>query len=597
MRKQLFLFIVGLVTCNLFAQTVPYASVSFDVISSNNVVKNLTLGIDRNATDGIDPMFGEVALPPYDGIQFDARFLLPDSVTTSYTDIRFGCEDFAAGIYHLQWENDNAVTIRGNPDYSRLGDIIFYDETSGEVLAKFYPFDSIYYQPKSSLHNIKIGVIFGGVLTPLTFKINSPHGGEILKQDSIITISYKANITVHKRYNAFFSPDNGITWQLIYDSVSTVATSFPWKVPALNSTSCRIRIGDFPCNYADNDGTFSIYTNAYNPADAFELPLQMKSGNTLINLTAGISPLASDGIDPALGESALPAPIPNTVDARFLIGQQGSLKDIRQGDINYIGLKTFLIQMQRQDSDTCVFTFHVPKGLIVHIKNSFGGGDSIFESGDAKYVVDGSFPGNQLLMYCSFDGTLPVELTAFSAAVNGNKVLLEWTTATETNNHSFTIERKVVAPGSEWRIIGSLKGKGTTAIKTSYAFKDDVTNCRGKNISYRLKQTDFSGAQSCSKEIEISVPQPATFELSQNFPNPFNPSTRITYALPEKTFVTLKIYDILGNEVAVLLNEEKPQGNYFFDVDLKDYKLASGVYFYQLRAGSSVRTKKMVVLK
>jgi len=85
------------------------------------------------------------------------------------------------------------------------------------------------------------------------------------------------------------------------------------------------------------------------------------------------------------------------------------------------------------------------------------------------------------------------------------------------------------------------------------------------------------------------------FDLKQNFPNPFNPSTRISYAIPSASFVNLKVYDIIGNEIAVLVNEEKQAGNYQIDFDATE--LTGGVYFYQLLTGSFVETKKMILMK
>ena len=90
---------------------------------------------------------------------------------------------------------------------------------------------------------------------------------------------------------------------------------------------------------------------------------------------------------------------------------------------------------------------------------------------------------------------------------------------------------------------------------------------------------------------------PSTFGLSQNYPNPFNPSTVISYQLPGLSKVSLKIYDILGTEVATLVNEEKPAGNYNYELGIRNYEWSSGVYFYQLRAGGFLQTKKMIFLK
>ena len=88
---------------------------------------------------------------------------------------------------------------------------------------------------------------------------------------------------------------------------------------------------------------------------------------------------------------------------------------------------------------------------------------------------------------------------------------------------------------------------------------------------------------------------PTSFNLSQNYPNPFNPSTRINYSVPYNSLIKIKLFDILGNEVATLVNEEKPAGNY--ELLFIATKLSSGIYFYQLKAGDFVETKKMILMK
>jgi hypothetical protein len=88
---------------------------------------------------------------------------------------------------------------------------------------------------------------------------------------------------------------------------------------------------------------------------------------------------------------------------------------------------------------------------------------------------------------------------------------------------------------------------------------------------------------------------PEEFNLYQNYPNPFNPSTTIIYEIPERHLVSIAVYDLLGREVAVLINEEKSAGEY--EVEFNGSELSSGIYFYQLKAGSFVETKKMILLK
>jgi N-acetylmuramoyl-L-alanine amidase/5-hydroxyisourate hydrolase-like protein (transthyretin family) len=90
---------------------------------------------------------------------------------------------------------------------------------------------------------------------------------------------------------------------------------------------------------------------------------------------------------------------------------------------------------------------------------------------------------------------------------------------------------------------------------------------------------------------------PERYSLDQNYPNPFNPETVISYQLPENSFVTLKIFDVLGNEVAILVNESQQAGKHNYELGIRNYELSSGVYFYQLRAGDFIQTKKMIVLK
>ncbi len=133
-------------------------------------------------------------------------------------------------------------------------------------------------------------------------------------------------------------------------------------------------------------------------------------------------------------------------------------------------------------------------------------------------------------------------------------------------------------------------------------------NLLAGKYQYRLKQIDFDGTFEYSNTIEVEINSPTKFSLEQNYPNPFNPSTKIKYAIPtppsssplamgrnEVGFVTLKVFDVLGKEVATLVNEEKSAGSYH--VDFNASHLASGIYYYQLRAGDYSETKKMILMK
>jgi len=197
---------------------------------------------------------------------------------------------------------------------------------------------------------------------------------------------------------------------------------------------------------------------------------------------------------------------------------------------------------------------------------------------------------------------LPVELTSFTASVSGGKVTLNWQTATEVNNYGFEIERTSPRPspqgeggeaGRGWEKIGFVAGNGNSNSPKDYSFVDK-TVLSGKYF-YRLKQIDNDGQFEYSNIVEVDLGVPAEFSLAQNYPNPFNPSTTIKYQLPERSLVTLKLYDILGREVHTLINEDQSPGNY--KVELNGSRFASGVYIYRITAGKFTAVKKLTFSK
>jgi hypothetical protein len=189
-------------------------------------------------------------------------------------------------------------------------------------------------------------------------------------------------------------------------------------------------------------------------------------------------------------------------------------------------------------------------------------------------------------------GTIPVELTSFIANVNNEgNVVLNWSTDTEVNNQMFEIERR--SNDGQYATIGYVEGYGTTTEPQAYSYIDNAVEIG--TYFYRLKQIDFSGQYEYSDEIEIEVNGPLTFRLEQNYPNPFNPSTLITYSVPENGFVKLSVYNLVGEEVSVLVKEEVDAG--FYEVEFNAVNLPSGIYFYRLQTPNFTQTKKMILLK
>jgi hypothetical protein len=139
--------------------------------------------------------------------------------------------------------------------------------------------------------------------------------------------------------------------------------------------------------------------------------------------------------------------------------------------------------------------------------------------------------------------------------------------------------------------IGFVTGNGTITEQQNYSYVDN--NQLMGSVYYRLKQIDFNGKYDYSNVVEVT--KAVFYALSQNYPNPFNPTTAITYSIPENSFVTLKVYDVLGSEVADLVNGEVEAGVH--KVNFSGVDLNSGVYFYTIKAGNFSETKKLMLMK
>ena len=198
----------------------------------------------------------------------------------------------------------------------------------------------------------------------------------------------------------------------------------------------------------------------------------------------------------------------------------------------------------------------------------------------------------------TFGGVVPVELTSFTASQNGNTVTLEWRTATEINNSGFEVKRLQIFKNEklqEWETVGFVPGFGTTTEPKSYSFIDE--NITIGTYQYRLKQIDFNGAFSYSEVIHVDNKIVTNYILEQNYPNPFNPKTTITWQLPESVNITLKIFNSVGEEIRTLINNEFEEAGIHSTEFVSKSEIPSGIYYYQLRTGNFIQTRKMILLK
>jgi hypothetical protein len=206
-------------------------------------------------------------------------------------------------------------------------------------------------------------------------------------------------------------------------------------------------------------------------------------------------------------------------------------------------------------------------------------------------------------------GGLPIVLASFTGThIGGTRVRLDWRTLSETNNLGFYVERRRASDTTFTQISQLIPGYGTTNEPHDYLFID--SNATVARWYYRLKQVDIGGPVHFTEPIIVDVTTSVSeqqtryeFRLEQNYPNPFNPITEIRYQISEVSFVSLRVYDVLGREVATLVNEAKMPGKY--RVQWNAESVPSGVYFYRMKArptnggqaGNFSETKKMILTK
>jgi hypothetical protein len=196
------------------------------------------------------------------------------------------------------------------------------------------------------------------------------------------------------------------------------------------------------------------------------------------------------------------------------------------------------------------------------------------------------------------DSPLPVELISFTLAPKDNGVLIEWKTASETDNVGFILQRSFIRDGvytevASYRTNDALKGLGTSPNGKTYAYFDNDRLQAGQTYFYKLLDVDFSGNITEHPVKEITLPR--EYSLSQNYPNPFNPTTTIEFSLRQDGRTVLEIYSVLGQKVATLVDGDLKAGAY--QIQFNGARLSSGLYFYRLRSGAFVSIKKMMLVK
>lgn len=316
----------------------------------------------------------------------------------------------------------------------------------------------------------------------------------------------------------------------------------------------------------EGDGMFMVVKNASNQNS--ELKLYVINSTTFGAETGGAAPIPSAGYG---GVGIVNGTILDSSDVDNGYTAEGFI------DLSTIGYGTLPSSLQ----------------LFINIfdPDYYRAGSPAGFGGYGNYAKQwwGSEWGSEWRYLNLLPSQVPVELTSFTASFTPIGIDLRWETSTETNNQGFEIQRST--DNKNFATVAFVRGKGTTTERQFYSYLDK-TDLTG-SIYYRLKQLDFGGNYHFSNVVEVT--RVVSFELSQNYPNPFNPMTTITYSIPQNSFVTLKVYDILGSEVATLINGEVEAG--IHKINFNAVGLNSGVYFYTIKAGNFSETKKLMLMK
>jgi hypothetical protein len=411
----------------------------------------------------------------------------------------------------------------------------------------------------------------------------------------------------------FLSTDGGTNWTQVDSGITNPEG---WVVNALTVSGTSLYAG--ASIYMDKYGASGFFRSTNNGASWTKgnLPLVNTSIGSLVttgtNLFAGTYRgvfLSSDeGASWNQVNSGLMDTIVNCFvvsGANLLAGTDGSVYRSTNNGASWTSLNSGLPHTNVSSLAVSGMSLFAGTSNGVFLSSDNGANWAQVNSGLTDTVVNGLAISETNIFACINNGVwrrplsemiVPVELTSFTATANSKEVILNWSTATELNNQGFEVQRKFGS--NNFVTIGSVKGHGTTTSPNQYTYVDKLTDA-GKYF-YRLKQIDFGGKYEYSQTVEVNWSPFTIYKLEQNYPNPFNPTTKISFAIPflggtRGGSVTLKVYDVLGNEVKTLVNKEMETGYHSVNFDAND--LPSGVYFYQLRAGSFVETRKMLLLR
>jgi serine protease AprX len=500
--------------------------------------------------------------------------------------------------YGLSFTQDNQINIPAVHDEGYYGqgiNICLMD--AGFSLLSHEAFDSLYVIAKWDFvnHDSTVGNVAGD-------SGEGSHGTETLSTiagympGQLIGPAFKAHYILAKTENTDsetpIEEDNWIAAAEWADSIGVDVTStslgyltfdpgwenwnYTWQ--DMDGNTCRITIG------ADNLASHGVVVVNSAGNEGYN-----GSHNTLVAPADGDSVIAAGSVD-ASGNYSYFSSVGPTVDGRIK-------PDVAaMGDFDYVADPNDIHGYTHESgtSFSCPLSAGVA-ALILCVNPNL----TNMQVREAMWMTASihNNPNNELgygildALAASQYWPLPVELASFTASVSQNNVILNWTTATEQNNHGFQVQRK--PEGGTFTTIGFVNGSGSSTTQKTYTFTDN-NPLFGKSF-YRLKQVDFNGTYKYSQEVSVNVNSPVDYQVYQNYPNPFNPSTTLSYYLPKASNVQLTIYNILGKEIRVLLQGNQDAG--LHRVEFNAENLSSGMYIAEFTANTFRKAIKMTLMK
>jgi len=414
--------------------------------------------------------------------------------------------------------------------------------------------------------------------------ITSPNTGVKWNAGSTKNITWTRTVSIDN-VKLEYTTDNGNNWITITASTPASSGTYNWTIPNTLSTRCRVRISDVS-NSLVNDVSDELFTIIYINITA-PISGEKWKAQTVKNIkwnSVGVTALnlyytTTNGIDWNLIDSNIPANnstynwnIPDTESTECRI----KLEDASESSLILIGDKFTIwkpeISIQTPAIGQTTQSFGLTNiSLTAYIFESAP--ITIiyypYEAPENGYLPYGVYTINPFYWTIEAPGLL---YTNGTISIPINKLI-------NVHDPTKVVWLKRDNPGGNWTNIGGVINNMT--LKSTQYFDTAM--------EFAIGNKDGVADLTQEKKVEKN------YSLLQNYPNPFNPSTVIKYQLPKSEFVTLKVYDILGKEVASLVNREQSAGSY--DVTFEASQLAAGLYVYQLRAGEFISTKKLMFVK